>query len=43
MSPLRRIELTLTATCGVAALFHTVDAAFAAVVGLVALKLMRTM
>jgi hypothetical protein len=37
MSPLRRIELTWLAVCGVAALFHPVDA------GLAALELMRIM
>ncbi len=43
MSPLRRIELALVALCSGAALFHPVDAALAAAVGLAALELMRIM
>ncbi|MGA2495269.1 MAG: hypothetical protein ABSF67_20395 [Roseiarcus sp.] len=40
-SPLRRLELAIVALCAVAALFHPVDAALAAVVFVALLELMR--
>jgi hypothetical protein len=43
MPPLRRLERALVAVCGVAALFHPVDAALAAAVFVAALELMRIM
>lgn len=42
-TPLSRVEIALVALCGVAAIFHPVDAALAALVGFAALELMRIM
>lgn len=43
MSPLHCISAVWLAASGLAALFHPVDAALAAAVGLVALEVMRIM